>query len=311
MRKLTIVNGIFIAVLIAQVFLQYAMANEVDKENLKRQAFEINLQYDTHWLALLYYKRNTLTTGYSSEADAPDFFLSSKGAHDPLAELLATIDAMFLPIESGNEHPQCVFPARAAWLIKELNLDKAEMPHPDCSLLKQWRTVFAPTQATIVFPASYMNNPSSLFGHTFVRFESPGSKRADGLMAFTINFAADTSSQRGTFDHLYRGLFGGFPCDNSVLRFHRMLKQYSDIENRDIWEFELNLSQEEMDRLILHIWELKDRHIFKYYFLKENCAYRLITMIEVARPELHISAQLKLYTIPANTVRAQIGRAHV
>jgi hypothetical protein len=59
-----------------------------------------------------------------------------------------------------------------------------------------------------------------------------------------------------------------------------------------------------MDRLILHVWELKDRQVFKYYFLKENCAYRLVELIEVARPELNISDQFTFYTIPADVVRA-------
>jgi hypothetical protein len=304
MHRWLIAIGVFFAILIAPAFLEDAKASETDRDYIKTQATERNLQDDIHWLALLHYRRNTLSGKYLSEADAPDFFLSSSGARDPLAELLATIDAIFLPVELGNEHPQCVFPARSVWLIKQLKIDESEIPHPDCSLLRQWRSDFAPTQATVVFPTSYMNNPSSMFGHAFLKFESSGNYQADGLMAYTINFAADTSSQHGAFDHLYRGLSGGFPSNNSIMRYYRMLKQYSDIENRDIWEFKLNLSQEEMDRLVLHVWELKDRHVFKYYFLKENCAYRLITLIEAARPELNISGLFSFYTIPADAVRS-------
>lgn len=304
MQRWLIAIGVFFAIYIAPVFWEGAQASETNREHIKSEATERSLQYDIHWLALLHYKRNPLSGKYLSEADAADFFLSSSGVRDPLAEILATIDAIFLPVELGNEHPQCVFPARCQWLIKQLKIDEAELPRPDCSLLRQWRSDFAPTQATVVFPTSYLNNPSSLFGHAFLKFESPGNYQADGLLAFTINFAADTSSQRGTLDHLYRGLSGGFPSNNLIIRYYRMLKQYSDIENRDIWEFKLNLSQEEMDRLVLHVWELKDKQVFKYYFLKENCAYRLITLIEAARPELNISEQFTFYTIPADAVRA-------
>jgi hypothetical protein len=304
MQRRIVAAIVFIAIFIAPYFIVEVNANENIIDSIKNQATKRNLQHDIHWIALLHYKKNIISDNFQSEAILPSFYLSQSGEFDPHAELLATIDAIFEPIELGDKHPQCVFPARSAWLIKQLNIDESIVPHPNCNLLSQWRSNFAPKQASVVFPSSYMNNPSSMFGHAFLKFESPENNSANGLLAFTINFAADISSQRGVLDHLYRGLSGGFPVDNPLIRYYRMLKQYSDIETRDIWEFKLNLSSEEMERLVLHVWELKDKQIFKYYFFNKNCAYRLIRLIEVARPQLDISNQFTFFVFPIDVIRA-------
>lgn len=278
--------------------------SEIDQDVLKRQAIEYNLHKNPHWLNLLYYKPNSFTGEIRSEADAQDFFLSADGKRNSLAELSATIEAIFLPTELGNKHPLCVFPARTTWLINQLQIPEIGIPRPDCSRLTQWRRDFKPTQVSVIMPAAYLNNPSSMFGHAFLKFDAPDDGQSNGLMAFTINFAANTASRTGIFDYIHRGLWGGFPSDNSIMRFYRMFKQYSDIENRDIWEFKLNLTPEEMDRLILHVWELKDRNVFNYYFLDENCAYRIIALLDAVRPDLRLRNRFHLYTIPADAIRA-------
>ncbi|MDQ5984606.1 MAG: hypothetical protein CSYNP_00301 [Syntrophus sp. SKADARSKE-3] len=277
---------------------------ETDRNLLKRRAIEYNLHKNPYWFNLLYYRPNSFTGEVRSEANAPDFFLSTDGKLNPLGELLATIDAAFLPTDLDNRHPLCVFPARTTWLVNQLQIPETEIPHPDCSRLKQWRREFKPTQVSLIMPAAYLNNPSSLFGHAFLKFDVSNDGQSNGLMAFTMNFAADTASRTGIIDYIHRGLWGGFPSDNSIMRFYRMVKQYSDIENRDIWEFKLNLTPEEMELLILHIWELKDRNIFNYYFLDENCAYRIIALLDIARPDLHLRNRFHLYTIPADAIRA-------
>ncbi|MDH5485537.1 MAG: DUF4105 domain-containing protein, partial [Gammaproteobacteria bacterium] len=76
-----------------------------------------------------------------------------------------------------------------------------------------------------------------------------------------------------------------------------------DIEHRDIWEYALNLTIEETAQLVRHAWEVRGIH-FDYYFLRENCAYRLLAMLDVARPGLNMSRQSHpLYAIPVDTVR--------
>ena len=81
------------------------------------------------------------------------------------------------------------------------------------------------------------------------------------------------------------------------------MKRYGDVENRDIWEYRLALTGEEVLRMLMHVWELKAAY-FDYYFLDENCSYHLLSLLEAARPSLHLLDQFGLWAVPADTVRS-------
>ncbi|MGA6924027.1 MAG: DUF4105 domain-containing protein, partial [Desulfosarcina sp.] len=80
-------------------------------------------------------------------------------------------------------------------------------------------------------------------------------------------------------------------------------KRYGDVENRDIWEYRLALTDEEVLRMLMHAWELKTAY-FDYYFLDENCSYHLLSLLESARPSLHLLDRFGLWAVPADTVRS-------
>ena len=100
------------------------------QETLKAKAIEMKLYEDSTWIALLHYRKQLFCDGQRSEADNPNFFLSPEGAINPQSELSATIEAMFLPQEFGDDHPQCIFPARFTWLKNMLNIDMSRVPVP-------------------------------------------------------------------------------------------------------------------------------------------------------------------------------------
>ena len=52
-----------------------------------------------------------------------------------------------------------------------------------------------------------------------------------------------------------------------------------------------------------HLWELKDIN-FDYYFFTENCSYRLLELLEVARPGVELTDEFVVTAIPVDTVRA-------
>jgi hypothetical protein len=91
----------------------------------------------------------------------------------------------------------------------------------------------------------------------------------------------------------------------SILPYYEMVKKYSDLENRDIWEYELNLDRMEIRRLVMHIWELRQAYA-EYYFIDENCSYQLLALLEVARPQLDLTRHFQWWAIPVDTVRSVI-----
>lgn len=70
-----------------------------------------------------------------------------------------------------------------------------------------------------------------------------------------------------------------------------------------MWEYRLGLDADEIGWMIDHLWELKDVD-FDYYFLDENCSFRLLELLEVARPQVDLLSDLRFAEVPVNTVRA-------
>jgi len=55
--------------------------------------------------------------------------------------------------------------------------------------------------------------------------------------------------------------------------------------------------------MVEHVWELKQIQ-FDYFFFDENCSYRLLELLQVARPGLRLTEQFPLTAIPTDTVKA-------
>ena len=151
-----------------------------------------------------------------------------------------------------------------------------------------------------------MNNPSSMFGHTFLRFDRAEQDERTRLLSYAVNYGAAVDDDNGLRFAIY-GLTGGYPGTYSVMPYHQLVRKYSDYENRDIWEYQLNLTSAEVRRLLEHLWELQSNYA-DYYFFDENCSYQLLFLLDVARPGLALTDRFEVYAIPVDTVRAVVDR---
>ncbi|MBU5614213.1 DUF4105 domain-containing protein [Geomonas sp. Red51] len=276
--------------------LPAAAADLAYRDQLIKEAESLRLWERRPWQILLHYKR-TLTGGTISRISDPNFFLSPTGRTDPAAELAATLASFFRPEAPDGEHPICRFPARLAWLSEELAIDPARLTVAVCSeQQEQLRTVDA-RSAVLVFPVGHINSPASMFGHTLIRIDGPSKSN---LISYAVNYAADAYDANGVL-YAFKGLTGLYKGYYSLMPYYQKVKEYSDLEHRDMWEYRLKLSREEVDRLLLHALELQ-RIASDYYFLDENCSYNLLFLIEAARPTLHLSDQTGLLVHPTNTI---------
>lgn len=255
---------------------------------------------DPAWLDLLHYKSHVFSSVYS-QVDDEAFFVSKHGQRDARAELVETIQAFYTPLqdEEPNNHAQCRFPARLHWLSQQLDL--SGLPKLNCVDFTRWQQKLNAKSVTLLFPSMFLNNPGSMFGHTFLRLDSPGKSP---LLNYTLSYAAASDPEDGALAYVYKGLAGGYAGVFHIQPYYETVQEYGDIEHRDIWEYPLNLTVEEVAQMVRHIWELKSVH-FDYFFLRENCAYRLLSLLDVARPGLAISRHAHpIYAIPADTVRS-------
>ncbi len=254
------------------------------------------------WHLLLHYRAD-LFGGYTSEQDDPGFFLSPDGKTDPQAELDATLAQFFSAelVGRSKQPAQCAFVARYAWLKTQLAFDDALLHPLICDRFHAWFAGFEAEGVTLIFPSAFMNNPASMFGHTFLRIDQKGQTPLTRILAYTINFAADVPKDEG-LAYPVRGIFGGYSGYFSTIPYYLKVQEYRDIENRDIWEYRLNFDGPKIRRLLMHAWELGNAS-FDYFFFKENCSYHLLSLLEYADPSLHLTEQFGFWTIPADTVR--------
>lgn len=268
---------------------------------LRQRALALDLAHEEGWLALGHYRASILGKGWVSDADDEAFFLAPDGKYNPESELLASLEAYARPGE-GDDHPACRFPARAHWLQERLSIT---LPARDCPAFRNWRDKLKAHAVSLIFPAAYLNSPSSMFGHTFLRLDPQDLKPDNALLAATVNYAADADDDNELF-YAWRGLFGGYPGRVTVLPYYEKVKEYNDLENRDIWEYRLNLTPGEVAQLVRHVWELRPIR-FDYFFIGENCSYRLLGLLDVARPGLALRREFPVRAIPADTVRAIVS----
>ncbi len=271
---------------------------------LQQQARLHDLAADPVWLNLLHYKRQPVTGHWRSLADDPAFFNAANGNTDPQAELAATLAAFFSDIEQSGQqqNPQCRFIARFRWLQQTLGIDPARLPLQRCQRFEDWRAAMNPAGLTLVFPSAFLNSPASMYGHTMFRVDAVGQNDSNRLLAYTISYAAFGIDDEN-FLFALKGLAGLNPGRFSSVPYYVKVAEYNDIENRDVWEYELNLTQLEVERVLQHVWELGPIR-FDYFFFDENCAYHLLSLLDVARPSLALTDRFVWYAIPSDTVRA-------
>lgn len=277
------------------------MVGEERLAGLLERAEQEALHREPGWLALLHYERGWFP-GESSRVHSAGFFLAEHGRSDPGAELGATLRALFAPSSQGEAHAQCKFPARRRWLAERLAIAESDFPAVDCTELTDWRSGIDAGGLTLVFAEAFMNDPSSMFGHTLLRVDPSDPDAGGELLGYSIDFAASTGSDVLPV-YIVKGIAGFYAGRFNVRRFYEGLKRYADWENRDIWEYRLDVDPGALDFLLLHLWELKEAEL-PYYFFSKNCSYELLGLLDVAVPGVDLRHHFPLWVAPADTVRA-------
>lgn len=214
-----------------------------------------------------------------SEVVSSEYFLSENGPRSPLDELKATIEAFSSTEESAdNSHAICRFPWRRRIIEEGLGMQFRDMT---CSSYEEWKSENNATSISLLFATGYLNNPASHYGHILLKFNSKKHYENDlNMLDSSINFGAIGTQHDGIIAYIVKGLLGGYEAAFSDQKFYRHNLAYGETQLRDIWEYELDLNQNQVAAIVDHTWELLP-HKFQYYFLKENCAYRMAELIEL------------------------------
>lgn len=232
---------------------------------------------------------------------------NDQSAHAQIDTLLAA--AQQPDLTTPDTHPRCRFPARYVWLQSKYPEQSQRWPDQPCPALSQWLKDLDSHQMTLVFASDYLNNPSSMFGHTLLRLDSRQHSDDVRLLSYAINYSAQTNTTNG-LEFAWKGLTGGYPGAFSLLPYYEKVRQYNDWESRDLWEYELNFNEDEVNRLQLVYWEWRE-FTSPYYFFTRNCSYELLGLIEMAKPGLDLQSRFNWHAMPTDTLRAVLEQPNL
>lgn len=292
---------LFFVLVAIGVILPAGMAKAADDgylESLLSSARSENLHRDRMWQILLHYKP-TDAASPTSLVDDQKFFLAPDGKTNPAGELEMTLRGFFRDDLKGDDAIRCRFPARFAWLQERLGIDSGRLSTVSCQKLDEALLAADPKRTVLVFPSAFINSPASMFGHTLLRIDNGYQSE---LLAYAVNYSAKADNVSNGFAYAFKGIFGLYPGYYSVLPYYEKVKEYNDIEHRDIWEYHLDLTEDETRRIVLHVWELKGIYS-DYYFFDENCSYNVLFLLESARPSVNLTDRLPPWVIPSDTIR--------
>lgn len=241
--------------LLSQKIFAFSIENFLTQTQIK------NIASNKTWQHIILWHKN------KPEITTQNFYLSPKYTITPETELRATLE-FFASDPTGK----CRYPARYFWLTQQLDLPFLQQNYlNECQTLPKGMTKFS-----VVFIGNYLKNPASAFGHILITMQPLNTSR---LLANTYSYGAKVPNNENSFSYITKGLFGLYDAQFSKSDFFQQDLEYAKIEQRDIWEYELNLTEQERKLIEYHLFEIKSHH-FNYYFIKQNCAYRTGQLLE-------------------------------
>ena len=256
------------------------------------------------WQHLLFYKNG------KAEVISEGFYFSdpkskSPRQFSPYNELIQTLSHI------DNKESVCQFPARYLWLSH--HLENVQVDLSGCASLPDPNK-----KISLILISSYLKNPASSFGHVLVKTsdadishydsgdtellsqskQSPqpqsqtqlhsqvvdsqrsSSLSSEDLLNNTYNFGARIPQNENGVMYALKGLFGFYDAGFAETEFFKQDAVYSKNEQRDMWEYVLNLDAFNTQLLNYHMHEAKSAR-FDYYFIKQNCGYRSGEILEL------------------------------
>ncbi len=273
-------------------------------DTLIKTATQKKLATHPTWLRLHYYT-DTGNGDYQSKVDKPNFFVSPNGVTHPQDELEAFITKLVSQNRAGDiaakDKVACRFPARTHWLTTQLGLKNIST---NCPNFDAWMQKLDPQRLSVVFAEQYPDNPVSAFGHTLLLIDSSASLADPSAIdsAYALNDTVGGNEDDPFILYTAKSIVGSYPNDITIQPYPQQLSDYLQVDNRDVWTYELDLSQAEVQQIMRHVWETKDLQL-PYYFTLDNCASEILRHIDVIRPEGNLLGAFKVAIVPSDVVR--------
>jgi hypothetical protein len=165
---------------------------------------------------------------------------------------------------------------------------------------QKWMQDIDVESVSLIFAAADLGNAPSSFGHVFLKLNSNKNKTRTGLLDYGVNFAARTGDITGAL-YAWYGLLGYFQGTYNLVPFHQMIKDYTHLEGRDIWEFRLKMTPQQVKFLVQYLLEV-DGQYYDYYFFNQNCASFILKLLQEVFAPVHLIKANEFFVLPMEVV---------
>lgn len=276
----------FFLLIIFPSFL-YSSSLEVIQTANKLKLYEKN-----EWKSLLHFKNELHIKDKNFINSIENFSLKN--------EMELTIKGFFEnadKYEDKNKHFQCRFPARFLFIKNELNLQNEIFPEINCTKFEEYKVKAPVDKIYMVYASDNVKNPSSMMGHTFLKFE--GKNNLKEIKSHSISFYTSINTIN-LIELFYENFISGMDGIFVLRPYNETLEQYIKNEKRNVWEFQLKLNVYQKELLRYHIWELKDVDM-QYFFTRYNCSTVLFYSLSLVEPKIYDDE--KLWTTPLDITK--------
>ncbi len=264
---------------------------EVTMNRIIKTAIEKNLYNSYIWKSLLHVTNNKINiTDPNFILSGDDFSLKN--------ELVKTIQSFFNAPDDSVKHPICRFPARFFWIKSELGLNDSIFPDVRCPEFEEYLNRAPAQKISLVFVSENVSQPSSMMGHVLLKLSGYdyNSNYVEHAVSFytiidTINIPLLIIKSTIT------GMNGFF----SLLPYGEQVKRYLEVEDRNVWEYDLDLSEKSKTLMYYHIWELRNLQM-RYLFTGYNCATVIYNILSLSS-ENFLKDNNRLWITPKDVLK--------
>ena len=254
---------------------------------------QTDLATHPEWLFLNAYKAKG--EQWESDIRNDDFFISKTGRTNPQAELEAFINlAKAAETDQKKRQHLCKYPAR---------LDFLKMPDGLCANTETGRLISNTESISLIFADGFFGNPASYYGHVLLKLNSKTKPQQGefGLLDTSINYGAHIPQNENIINYLTKGIFGYYRASFQPNDFFLNTVQYADLQARDFWAYDLNLTRKQALYIARRAIELQTAD-FDYFFFGDNCAHRIRDLLREATGQ-EIATDNGAWFIPMQLIR--------
>lgn len=231
-------------------------------------AQEISLHNEPLWQAILQKKNNKMLN------DSSNLWLTHSAILKE--ELEATIRLIF-----QEPNTACRFPARKRFIERKLDLEVGSLSLVMCQSYQEFVESVPIESLFLVYASENVTSASSMMGHIMLRMD--GKNKAKSFVQHGITFFTELDSvniPKILYDSLFVGKEGYF----QVAPYAPFQQHYRNVEQRNIWEYKLDLNN--FEKLLIRdmVWELGQSNL-PYFFHTYNCATVTQLLLALGNPD--------------------------